>query len=76
MMLSLSIVAAFAEFISNRRFSVSSLEGELHSDDAAGHHLSPTFNALAKIEMPSILFFLGILMTVAALESLGLIFTF
>jgi Na+/H+ antiporter NhaD/arsenite permease-like protein len=77
MMLSLSIVAAFAEFISNRRFSVSSLEGELDNDsEAAGHHLSPTFNALAKIEMPSILFFLGILMTVAALESLGLIFTF
>tara|TARA_B100000809_G_scaffold246254_1_gene274050 strand:- start:90 stop:1472 length:1383 start_codon:yes stop_codon:yes gene_type:complete len=77
MMLSLAIVAAFAEFISNRRFSVSSLEGELdHNSGAAGHHLSPTFNALAKIEMPSILFFLGILMTVAALESLGLIFTF
>jgi Na+/H+ antiporter NhaD/arsenite permease-like protein len=76
MMLSLSIVAAFAEVISNRRFSVSSLEGELNNEEAAGHHLSPTFNALAKIEMPSILFFLGILMTVAALESLGLIFTF
>ncbi|MDG2441545.1 MAG: sodium:proton antiporter, partial [Crocinitomicaceae bacterium] len=37
---------------------------------------SPTFGALAKIEMPSILFFLGILMAVAAMESLGLIFTF
>ena len=45
-----------------------------HVDD--GGHNSPTFKALAKIEMPSILFFLGILMTVAALESLGLIFTF
>ncbi|MDB4534710.1 sodium:proton antiporter NhaD [Vicingaceae bacterium] len=77
MMLSLAIVAAFAEVISNRRFSVSSLEGELdNNSEAAGHHLSPTFNALAKIEMPSILFFLGILMTVAALESLGLIFMF
>ena len=32
--------------------------------------------ALSKIEMPSILFFLGILMTVAAMESLGLIFSF
>ena len=40
------------------------------------HHSSPTFGALSKIEMPSILFFLGILMTVAALESLGLVFTF
>jgi len=32
--------------------------------------------ALGKIEMPSILFFLGILMTVAAMESLGIIFNF
>jgi Na+/H+ antiporter NhaD/arsenite permease-like protein len=32
--------------------------------------------ALSRIEMPSVLFFLGILMTVAAMESLGLIFNF
>jgi Na+/H+ antiporter NhaD/arsenite permease-like protein len=32
--------------------------------------------ALSRIEMPSVLFFLGILMTVAAMESLGLIFGF
>jgi Na+/H+ antiporter NhaD/arsenite permease-like protein len=31
---------------------------------------------LTKIELPSILFFLGILMAVAALESLGLLFNF
>jgi len=31
---------------------------------------------LSKIEMPSILFFLGILMAVAALESLGILFGF
>jgi len=74
MMLSLSIVALFAEIISNRRFSITSVEGEINHD--AGHHSSPTFAALSKIEMPSILFFLGILMTVAALESLGLIFNF
>ena len=37
---------------------------------------SPTLKALSKIEIPSILFFLGILMTVAAMESLGLIFQF
>ena len=51
--------------------------GEANSKDGlqGGHH-SPTFKALEKIEMPSILFFLGILMTVAALESLGMIFTF
>jgi Na+/H+ antiporter NhaD/arsenite permease-like protein len=76
MMLSLSIVAFFAEVISNRRFSLSSIDEELNHSEDSGHHSSPTFAALAKIEMPSILFFLGILMTVAALESLGLIFTF
>ncbi len=75
MMLSLSIVAMVAEIISNRQFSITSVEGE-ETEHGAGHHSSPTFSALAKIEMPSILFFLGILMTVAALESLGLIFTF
>ncbi len=66
MMLSLSVVALLAE-IFNLKQSTSS-EG--------GHANSPIFKALSKIEMPSILFFLGILMTVAALESLGLIFMF
>ena len=41
---------------------------------AAAHHHSPVHASLAKIEMPSILFFLGILMAVAALESVGMIF--
>lgn len=76
MMLSLSIVAMVAELISNRKFSITAIEDPENSHNAAAHHSSPTFSALAKIEMPSILFFLGILMTVAALESLGLIFTF
>jgi len=77
MMLSLSIVALVAEFISSREFSMTSVaEVEDHNPEAASHHNSPTFGALSKIEMPSILFFLGILMTVAAMESLGLIFTF
>ena len=71
MMFSLSIVALVAEFITNKQFSMN----QLHTD-AGGHSHSPTFKALSKIEMPSILFFLGILMTVAALESLGLIFSF
>lgn len=71
MMFSLSIVALVAEFITNKQFSMN----QLHVD-AGGHSHSPTFKALSKIEMPSILFFLGILMTVAALESLGLIFSF
>ncbi|MCW8941053.1 MAG: SLC13 family permease, partial [Flavobacteriales bacterium] len=72
MMFSLSIVALVAEFITNKKFSLNQMQ---HGEDA-GHHNSPTFRALSKIEMPSILFFLGILMTVAALESLGLIFSF
>lgn len=75
MMLSLSIVALVAELITARQFSMTNLGDEVdHTPD--GHTTSPTFKALSKIELPSILFFLGILMTVAALESLGLIFTF
>ena len=92
MMLSLGIVALFAETISARQFKMSYL-GVVNKDkqqeyiDTAekpkpepvpvpSHPESPTFRALTKIEMPSILFFLGILMTVAALESLGLVFNF
>ncbi|NQX93173.1 MAG: sodium:proton antiporter NhaD, partial [Flavobacteriales bacterium] len=75
MMLSLGVVAMVAEIISARQFSMSSLE-DAHHPEAHGSHHSPTFRALSKIEMPSILFFLGILMTVAGLESLGLIFNF
>lgn len=74
MMLSLSIVALVAEVISAREFSMTDINHE--QAQQGGHHSSPTFGALSKIEMPSILFFLGILMTVAALESLGLIFQF
>ncbi|MFT6982895.1 MAG: Na+/H+ antiporter NhaD/arsenite permease-like protein [Crocinitomicaceae bacterium] len=73
MMLSLSIVALVAEFISSREFSMTSV---VEHENGGSHHSSPTFGALSKIEMPSILFFLGILMTVAAMESLGLIFNF
>ena len=67
MMFSLGVVSLVAEFISNRQFSLA---------DSHSHGHGPTFKALSRIEMPSILFFLGILMTVAALESLGIIFTF
>lgn len=82
MMLSLSIVALVAELISARQFSMTSASEEISHEESgshdadAGHHSSPTFKALGKIEMPSILFFLGILMTVAALESLGMIYVF
>jgi Na+/H+ antiporter NhaD/arsenite permease-like protein len=74
MMMSLGIVALIAELISARQFSITGHDQD--GEAVANHHSSPTFNALAKIEMPSILFFLGILMTVACLESLGLIFVF
>jgi len=72
MMLSLAIVATFAEIYSGTKFSVSHVDEE---SDAASHH-SPVHSSLSKIELPSILFFLGILMAVAALESLGQLFHF
>ena len=69
MMLSLSIFAIVAEILSNRSYTFTQIDG-------SAHHKGPTMKALSKIEMPSILFFLGILLTVAAMESLGLIFNF
>lgn len=73
MMLSLAVVATFAEIFSSSKFSISNIEGE--GDDTVGHH-SPVHASLSKIELPSILFFLGILLAVAALESLGMLFHF
>ena len=72
MMLSLSVVAIFAEIFSNRRISLTNIDQE---SDFEAHH-SPVHKSLAGIEMPSILFFLGILLAVAALESLGILFHF
>ncbi len=74
MMFSLGFFSLVAELISNRQFSMTDMSVVEDPHNAHGH--SPTFKALSKIEMPSILFFLGILMTVAALESLGLIYNF
>ena len=73
MMLSLGIVAVFAEIYSSSKFSISSHDSD--ESDAHAHH-SPVHQSLSKIELPSILFFLGILMAVAALESLGTLFLF
>jgi len=70
MMLSLAIVATFAEIFSKSKFSITSL-----GDNPKSHH-NPVHSSLSKIELPSILFFLGILMAVAALESLGMLFHF
>jgi len=72
MMLSLAIVAVFAEYFSKSKFNISSS----NTSDNDGSHHSPVHKSLSKIEMPSILFFLGILMSVAALESLGMLFEF
>jgi Na+/H+ antiporter NhaD/arsenite permease-like protein len=66
-MLSLGIVAIFAEIYGSKYNSDKS--------DVVGH-VSPVHHSLSKIEFPSILFFLGILMAVAALESLGILFGF
>ena len=72
MMLSLAFVATVAEIYSNKRFSLTKVD-EDHEDEA--DH-SPIHASLTKIELPSILFFLGILMAVGALESLGILFNF
>ena len=73
MMLSLAVVATFAEIYSRAKFSMTDYDSA--ESDAHAHH-SPVHHSLSKIEMPSILFFLGILMAVAALESLGILFNF
>ncbi len=73
MMLALGVVAIFAELYSNTKFSISN-QDSAESDAHALH--GPVHKSLSKIEMPSILFFLGILMAVAALESLGILFGF
>jgi Na+/H+ antiporter NhaD/arsenite permease-like protein len=64
MMLSFSIFAIVSEMINLR----------LKENQSATN--GPTIKALSKIEIPSVLFFLGILMTVAAMESLGMIYNF
>ncbi len=76
MMLSLAFVATFAEIFSRRKFSLTDFTSKDEHEEFSSHHNSPVHSSLSKIEMPSILFFLGILMAVAALESLGILFGF
>ena len=71
MMLSLAIVATFAEIYSGTKFNITRID-----KDNIMHSQSPVHSSLTKIELPSILFFLGILMAVAALESIGSLFEF
>tara|TARA_B100001059_G_C17811051_1_gene572276 strand:- start:727 stop:2103 length:1377 start_codon:yes stop_codon:yes gene_type:complete len=68
MMLSLGVVAVFAEIFGSSKYYI--------DEFGNSSNVSPIHHSLSKIEMPSILFFLGILMAVAALESLGILFGF
>jgi len=70
MMLSLSIFAVLAEILSNRMIR---LKSEVERKE---EHTGPTLGALGKIDIPSVLFFLGVLMTVSAMESIGTISNF
>ena len=70
MMLSLSIFAVLAEILSNRMIRLK-LGVERKEE-----HTGPTLSALGKIDIPSVLFFLGVLMTVSAMESIGTISNF
>ena len=70
MMFSLSIYAVVAELMSKRMIKLT--YGK--QTEEIVHH-SPTLRAISKIEMTSVLFFLGILMTVASMETLGIIHT-
>src|SRR5690606_21956676 len=70
---SLALVATFAEIFSRKKFALTTLTQD--DENEVAYH-SPLHHSLGRIEMPSILFFLGILMAVAALESLGMLFHF
>jgi len=67
MLLALCLFALYAEVKTKRNFKMTEVESDLSPQ-------SPTMKSLQKVELPTILFFLGILLTVAALESIGFIF--
>jgi Na+/H+ antiporter NhaD/arsenite permease-like protein len=66
MLLALGLFALYAEWKSNRTFKLTEFNEEQEP-------ASPTMKSLEKVELPTILFFMGILLTVAALESMGII---
>lgn len=68
MLFSLSVFALLAEILNKRQLKFTPSDKQ--------QIYGPTLKSIEKIEIPSLLFFLGILMTVAALESLGMIFQF
>lgn len=67
MMCALAVFALIAEIHSHRMVTFTSPDS-IHNEEQKS---SPTLRALTKIEIPTLLFFLGILMSVAALESIG-----
>jgi Na+/H+ antiporter NhaD/arsenite permease-like protein len=67
MLLALCLFALYAEIKTKRNFKMTEVESDLSPQ-------SPTMKSLQKVELPTILFFLGILLTVASLESIGFIF--
>ena len=71
MMLSLALFSLIAEIVSKRKFTM-----QLNETEESNAIPGPTKKALTKIEIPSVLFFLGILMTIAAMESSGMILNF
>lgn len=73
MMLSLGFVAVLAEILTNYNFRMATVkEGKSYKHKPE----NPVHRSLSKVEMPSVLFFFGILMTVAALETVGSLFGF
>jgi len=66
MLLALGLFAVYAEWKSNRSIKLTEFNEEQEP-------VSPTMTSLQKVELPTILFFLGILLTVAAFESMGMI---
>lgn len=78
MMFALAVVALAGEIISKRQFHLLPMfvGSEEEEKKQKKEYHSPLHEALSRIEMPSVLFFLGILMTVGALESIGVVFVF
>uniref|UniRef100_UPI0039A42881 sodium:proton antiporter NhaD n=1 Tax=Ornithobacterium rhinotracheale TaxID=28251 RepID=UPI0039A42881 len=74
MMLSLGVVWFAAEFVTHFKFDYRDCDTEEEVHEKKKEY--SVHRALGRIEMSSILFFLGILMAVAALESLGMLFNF
>lgn len=74
MLFSLAIVAIFAEIFSHKIRKEHKQAGTIPNKGDYSEH--PLSHAFARLEAPSLLFFLGILMSVAALEATGMLYVF